>query len=426
MLTSDAGTATQSVTIEAGVTASLNVPIVAREVSPQSGWISVASPVDVQLFEGGRLLGSSQTDRIMVPSGTHQLELVNETLGYRTTRSVQVAPGKIAAVAVKLPMGSVAINAIPWAEVWIDGNRIGETPIGNQPATIGNHEIVFRNPELGEKTQTVTVTLHDARAVERRHEEEMIFNARRACVGTLLLAAIVVWPEVLFAEDSLNAARDLYAAAAYEDALAALDRLRAGGVAKVDDNRAVDQYRAFCLLALGKSNEAAQAIEAVVSADPSYYPSQQRRLAARARGLQRRAPAPASRSGAAEIRAGQGVVRSQGLPRRRGGLRPAAGPVCGPRPGAGCRQAAAHGPADARARVPRSQRAGHDAAARSGAAGPGPGRRGCRARAAARSGTSAHLRVVGHQRAGARGDPSGAAAVRRHPLQGRCSGSSRS
>ena len=101
----------------------------------------------------------------------------------------------------------------------------------------------------------------------------MIFNARRACVGTFLLAAIVVWPEVLFAEDSLTVARDLYAAAAYEDALAALDRLRAGGIAKVEDPRAVDQYRAFCLLALGKSNEAAQAIEDVVSADPSYYPS---------------------------------------------------------------------------------------------------------------------------------------------------------
>ena len=42
---------------------------------------------------------------------------------------------------------------------------------------------------------------------------------------------------------------------------------------KVDENRAVDQYRAFCLLALGKSTEAAQAIEAVVSADPSYHPS---------------------------------------------------------------------------------------------------------------------------------------------------------
>jgi hypothetical protein len=100
----------------------------------------------------------------------------------------------------------------------------------------------------------------------------MIQSVRRTWVGALLSAVIVVWPAAVIAEDSLSSARDLYAAAAYEDALAALDRLRAGGV-RVDDNRAVDQYRAFCLLALGKSTEAAQAIEAVVSADPSYHPS---------------------------------------------------------------------------------------------------------------------------------------------------------
>src|SRR4051794_4077340 len=100
----------------------------------------------------------------------------------------------------------------------------------------------------------------------------MIRNVRRLSAGILLSAVIVVSPAIVIADDALSAARDLYAAAAYEDALAALDRLRAGGV-KVDENRAVDQYRAFCLLALGKSTEAAQAIEAVVSADPAYHPS---------------------------------------------------------------------------------------------------------------------------------------------------------
>jgi tetratricopeptide (TPR) repeat protein len=100
----------------------------------------------------------------------------------------------------------------------------------------------------------------------------MTVNARRLCAGALLLAAVVARPRTLIAEDSLSAARDLYAAAAYEDALAALDKLRASS-AKTDDGRTVEQYRAFCLLALGKSSEAAQAIEAVVSADPSYFPS---------------------------------------------------------------------------------------------------------------------------------------------------------
>ena len=101
VLESDAGSVTQSVTIEAGTTSSLVVPLAGvREAAPQSGWITVSSPVDVQLFENGRLLGSSQSDRIMVSAGRHEISIVNDTLGYRMTRSVQVAPGKVASVAV--------------------------------------------------------------------------------------------------------------------------------------------------------------------------------------------------------------------------------------------------------------------------------------------------------------------------------------
>ncbi len=74
------------------------------------------------------------------------------------------------------------------------------------------------------------------------------------------------------ADDSLAAARELYAAAAYEDALAVLNRLRppASGPA---EGRAIEQYRAFCLLALGRGAEAEHAIETVVAGEPSYHPS---------------------------------------------------------------------------------------------------------------------------------------------------------
>ncbi len=155
----DTGSVIQSVTVEAGMTSSLVVPLGVPAGASLSGWISVTSAADVQLFEKGRLLGSSQTDRIMVAAGNHQIDLVNDALGYRVTRSVQVSPGKVAQVALKLPMGSIAVNAIPWAEVWIDGEKAGETPIGNLQATIGTHEIVFRNPDLGDVRQAVTVTL---------------------------------------------------------------------------------------------------------------------------------------------------------------------------------------------------------------------------------------------------------------------------
>jgi serine/threonine-protein kinase len=51
----------------------------------------------------------------------------------------------------------MALNAQPWADVWIDGERIGETPIGSVSVPIGPHEVVFRHPELGEQVVRTTV-----------------------------------------------------------------------------------------------------------------------------------------------------------------------------------------------------------------------------------------------------------------------------
>jgi hypothetical protein len=159
-LTSDRGTVKQSVTIEAGNTASLVVPMTAPDSAPLSGWISVSAPVAMQLYENKRLLGSSDMERLMVTAGKHEFEIVSEVLGYRATRTVQVPPGKVASIKLDMPKGTIALNAIPWAEVWIDGEKVGETPIGNLSVTIGPHEIVFKHPDLGEQKHAATVTLN--------------------------------------------------------------------------------------------------------------------------------------------------------------------------------------------------------------------------------------------------------------------------
>ena len=160
VLESDLGSVKQLVTIEAGLTASLTVPLsAAAEGAPVSGWIAVTAPADVQVFENKRLIGSSQSDRLMMAAGRHDLEIVNETLGYRAARTVQVGPGRVTPVRIDFPKGTIALNAIPWAEVWVDGVKAGETPIGNLQLTIGPHEIVFRNPDLGEQRHAATITV---------------------------------------------------------------------------------------------------------------------------------------------------------------------------------------------------------------------------------------------------------------------------
>ena len=72
----------------------------------------------------------------------------------------------------------------------------------------------------------------------------------------------------------LNSARELYASARYEEALALLNGLQPAQTGTPVERRAVAQYRSLCLLALGRSAEAEEAIAAVVAADPMYKPDE--------------------------------------------------------------------------------------------------------------------------------------------------------
>ena len=53
------------------------------------------------------------------------------------------------------------INALPWAEVYVDGARVGDTPLANVMQPIGEHEIVFRHPQFGEKRQVARLTTRE-------------------------------------------------------------------------------------------------------------------------------------------------------------------------------------------------------------------------------------------------------------------------
>ena len=158
VLQNDLGSVNEDVTIQAGATASLVVPLKAPQGAPVSGWISISAPTELQVLENDRLLGTSRTDRIMVAAGRHDIEVVNETLGFRTTQSIQVSPGQVARIKPDWPMGTIAINATPWANVTLDGKELGETPVGNTTVPIGTHEVVFKHPQLGEQRFTATVT----------------------------------------------------------------------------------------------------------------------------------------------------------------------------------------------------------------------------------------------------------------------------
>ena len=78
---------------------------------------------------------------------------------------------------------------------------------------------------------------------------------------------------VLRGQETIATARELYVTANYEEALTLLSRLEQPGNQPAE-RLAIEQYRAFCFLALGRTAEAERAIEAVLSADPLYRPAE--------------------------------------------------------------------------------------------------------------------------------------------------------
>jgi tetratricopeptide (TPR) repeat protein len=88
-----------------------------------------------------------------------------------------------------------------------------------------------------------------------------------AAVTVLLLQAPPVG-----AQDSLAAARQLYASASYDEALAMLDRLKVAAAGDPAGGSLADHYRALCLLAVGRQSDAERAMEAIVANDPSFRP----------------------------------------------------------------------------------------------------------------------------------------------------------
>ncbi|MBA2306440.1 MAG: PEGA domain-containing protein [Acidobacteria bacterium] len=154
------GTIERKVEIAAGETASVMITAsTPKSVGPAAGWLTVKASVPLQVSSGTDVIGTSQSARIMLPVGKHELHLTNESLGFSVRRVVQVTAGASSNLNVDLPSAPLSINAVPWAEAWIDGKRIGETPIGNHLVRLGTHEVVLRHPELGERRQSIVVTM---------------------------------------------------------------------------------------------------------------------------------------------------------------------------------------------------------------------------------------------------------------------------
>jgi len=145
----------RSVKVSAGATSSVAVSIAAADST--AGWLSISAPFELSVLEGGQVVGNTSAARLMLPTGAHNLTLSNAQLEFETSVSIRIDAGKTTKPTIAIPNGSLSVNALPWADVLVDGKEVGTTPLANIAVPIGSHELVLRNPQLGERRRTITL-----------------------------------------------------------------------------------------------------------------------------------------------------------------------------------------------------------------------------------------------------------------------------
>ena len=150
-LQSDAGSVTRTVTVAANTTTAIDEAIF-------SGFVTVYAPFDVTISEGGRVLRADDHQLIMLAPGAHELRVSNRALAYEAVRRIVVKPGESTNLQLTPDPSTLTVTASEPAEVWVDGTRVGDTPLTASPIPLGTHELVVKRAAGGERHFTVTIS----------------------------------------------------------------------------------------------------------------------------------------------------------------------------------------------------------------------------------------------------------------------------
>jgi len=107
-------------------------------------------------FLDGRRLGPLPLSRARVPAGTHRLRVTATGLEAVHQERMVIAGGASLTREVRFAKGKLNIDAEPWADVWVDGARLGQTPLAGREVWEGTHAVRLTGP-AGSKTLSVRV-----------------------------------------------------------------------------------------------------------------------------------------------------------------------------------------------------------------------------------------------------------------------------
>jgi len=134
------------------------------KAAPAFGFLQATADPGLELSIDGKLLPGPPFARLRLTPGSHEAALAGDFVGI-SREGFSVAAGETLKRRFAPAVGFLKLIAIPWAEVFIDGAPLGQTPIAKIEVVAGLHTVVLKNPQLGERTQQIMITAGETNTV---------------------------------------------------------------------------------------------------------------------------------------------------------------------------------------------------------------------------------------------------------------------
>ena len=102
-------------------------------------------------------------DKIRLSAGEHTLKLSNDNFAGVVSDTVTI-PGN-AILSKKYSFndhGYLQIVVVPWADVFIDGIHVGQTPLEKLNVPVGKHTVRLEHPQLGQQEKEIDIRSREA------------------------------------------------------------------------------------------------------------------------------------------------------------------------------------------------------------------------------------------------------------------------
>ena len=127
-----------------------------------TGWLSVNASPPAMVYVDNEKIGLTPLFKIPLKAGKHEVQLVNEEFDIQDHFNVTIKKGKTKKVVKtydkKEKYGKLSVTSTPHAQVYIDGNNIGVTPISKYNLEPGSYKITLISDQM-DINYTTSVTI---------------------------------------------------------------------------------------------------------------------------------------------------------------------------------------------------------------------------------------------------------------------------